>query len=341
MREPYWHDETATLYIGSAREVLAEMPDGSVDCIITSPPPWTPPQDTVPEHAGRYGHEPTPALYIAALRRVFAEAHRVLAEEGTVWLVTADRYAGQTGSAGPSIGSHSRVIRDQAMTGLPVASLIGLPWQLAFALHDDGWSIRNAIVWRQPTGAGELGPLPEDRFATSYELIFLLVKQSRYHFDPEGIRWPSDGSHGAGRRPATGGSRQAAHRLAAVRRRHGRIARRGSGNQVNAVGNCRHRHDAAMPNREWHSAAPSSGTHPGDVWVVPARPSPDTLPIEVPLCCIAAGCRPGGTVLDMFAGTAITGLAARALGRSFIGVTETETLGRSAERRLRRTSGGA
>jgi DNA modification methylase len=44
------------------------------------------------------------------------------------------------------------------------------------------------------------------------------------------------------------------------------------------------------------------------------------LPIGVPLRCIATGCRPGGTVLDMFAGIATTGLAARALGRPYIGI---------------------
>jgi site-specific DNA-methyltransferase (cytosine-N4-specific) len=59
------------------------------------------------------------------------------------------------------------------------------------------------------------------------------------------------------------------------------------------------------------------------------------MPIEVPLSCIATGCRPGGTVLDMFAGTAVTGLAARALGRSFIGVEETQALCRIAAQRLR------
>jgi DNA modification methylase len=58
------------------------------------------------------------------------------------------------------------------------------------------------------------------------------------------------------------------------------------------------------------------------------------MPIEVPLSCIAAGCRPGGTVLDMFAGTAVTGLAARALGRSFIGVALTEDQCRLAARTL-------
>lgn len=38
LREPYWRDEQAAIYHGDARAVLAEMADGSVDCIVTSPP---------------------------------------------------------------------------------------------------------------------------------------------------------------------------------------------------------------------------------------------------------------------------------------------------------------
>lgn len=310
MREPYWHDGTATLYLSDARKVLEEMADGSVDCIVTSPPLWTPHQSGRQPQPG-YGHQPTPALYIAALRRVFAEAHRVLSDEGTAWLAISDQYATQTGWVGASDGRHRRTVSDQAMTGLPISSLIGLPWQLAFALHDDGWIIRNSIVCHHPTT--EPCPLPEDRFAASYELIFLLVKQQRYHFDAQDICCPLAHPDAAGQHA--------------------------SGSQISTAGNRPDQRGAAKPG-EWHSAAAyPSGTQPADVWTVPARSQRDAMPIEVPLCCIAAGCRPGGTVLDMFAGVGATGLAARALGRSYIGIEETESLCRIARHRLRRSAG--
>lgn len=171
MRDPYWHDATATLYAGHPRELLAEMPDHAVDCLVTAPPAWTP--DIGPTQAHQklasYGHEPTPALYVAALRRVLAEAHRVLADEGTCWLITGGRYAGPSGrpAAGPPVGRHARRIRDHAMTGLPATTLIGLPWQLAFALQDDGWIIRNAIIWHHPDAPTETAT---DRLPTIYEL---------------------------------------------------------------------------------------------------------------------------------------------------------------------------
>ena len=97
----YWSNPTATLHAGDARDVLAAMPDGSADCIVTSPPYWAKRDYGV---AGQYGHEPDPAGYIATLRAVFSEARRVLADDGTCWLNLGDSYS--AGSAAPS-GKHA------------------------------------------------------------------------------------------------------------------------------------------------------------------------------------------------------------------------------------------
>src|SRR5690606_16674900 len=65
--------------------------------------------------------------------------------------------------------------------------LLGIPWRVAFALQDDGWILRNAIVWDKPNA------MPEsvtDRLSTTYELVFLFAKSRRYHFDLDAIREP-------------------------------------------------------------------------------------------------------------------------------------------------------
>jgi hypothetical protein len=333
MREPYWHDPTATLHLGDARGVLAEMLAGSVDCIVTSPPAWKPHDDPPSDHEGAesYGYEATPALYVAAMRRVCAEAHRVLADDGTLWLILSDRYGAQTGAPAPADGRHARRLVDPAMTGLPASSLIGLPWQIAFALHDDGWIIRNAIVWDH----GASYESTADRLPLTYELIFLLTKQEQYHFDDDLIRQPrqhSDVAAGSGDRECRLGN--------SIRRRGMRRIGRG-GSYGNAVGRCRNGNDraATVPPGNPDAAAHPSG--PGDVWTLPGRSFWNSLPIEVPLRCITAGCRPGGTVLDPFAGIATTGIAARDLDRSFIGIEADPALCELGKARLSQAAGGA
>ena len=46
--------------------------------------------------------------------------------------------------------------------------MIGIPWRLAFALQQDGWILRNDIVWHKPNA------MPEsvtDRLATRCEHV--------------------------------------------------------------------------------------------------------------------------------------------------------------------------
>jgi site-specific DNA-methyltransferase (cytosine-N4-specific) len=85
------------------------------------------------------------------------------------------------------------------------------------------------------------------------------------------------------------------------------------------------------------------GRNPGDVWSVPTRPyrGPHyaAYPIELPLRCIVAGCKPGGMVLDPFAGTGTTGLAALQLGRSFTGIDLNPAFVDLAASRLRNAAG--
>ena len=98
---------------------------------------------------------------------------------------------------------------------LPPKTLVGQPWRVAFALQDDGWILRSAIVWHKPN------PMPEsttDRPTSSYEMVFLLSKQGKYFYDAEAVRELSDrldcgksrrapennGDHGMNGRPGAG-----------------------------------------------------------------------------------------------------------------------------------------
>src|SRR5580704_12137402 len=172
------------LYAGDAQAVLAGMPEASVNCIVTSPPYWGKRDYGT---AGQYGHEDTPAAYVDTMRDVFREARRVLAEDGTCWLNLGDSYSA---SGGGATGMHAYLgehVTTHRAAGMHTKNLLGLPWRVTFALQDDGWILRNAIVWHKPNAMPES---VRDRLSCRHELLFLLTKSPRYWFDLDPIRVP-------------------------------------------------------------------------------------------------------------------------------------------------------
>jgi DNA invertase Pin-like site-specific DNA recombinase len=202
--------------------------------------------------------------------------------------------------------------------GMRAKNLLGMPWRVALALQEDGWILRNAIVWHKPNAMPES---VRDRLNCRHELIFLLVKQAAYWFGLDPIRVPHATPRPAARhrpavRPATSTRRPPARPPG---------ARHPGGTRPPKYGTHTRQVIAARRygNGRRHAAHPR-GRNPGDVWSIPTRPyrGPHfaAFPIDIPLRAIAAGCPPGGMVLDPFCGTGTTGLAARQLGRRFTGI---------------------
>ena len=295
----YYQDDTVTLLLGDCLKALRGLPDGSVDCVVTSPPYFGLRDYGTP---GQYGLESTPAEYVETMRAVFAEARRVLADDGTLWLNLGDSYAYPPGSAGRQ-GNGQRADRTftaegiRGTTALPAKNLLGIPWRTAFALQDDGWVLRNEIIWNKPNA------MPEsvaDRLSTRHEHLFLFTKQQRYHFDLDAIREPLARPEAVGEGIVFGGRKGPDGKV-------GGSARRSGGN-VSVYG----------------AAGQVKGRNPGDVWEISTKPYPAAhfavFPIDLPLRCIKAGCKPGGTVLDPFSGSGTTGAAARQLDRRYVGI---------------------
>lgn len=303
---PYYCDDSVTLLQGSAHEVLAGMPAGSVDCIVTSPPYYGLRDYGTP---GQYGLEETPAAYVEQMRLVFAEARRVLAQDGTLWVNLGDSYSGSWGNQSRTASSPGKIPgndgRFPARTrtgsigpGMPPAkNLMGIPWRVAFALQDDGWILRNEIVWHKPNAMPES---VRDRLSTRHETLFLLSKSERYHFDLDAVREPLSRPEAVREGIVFGGAKGAAGKLGGSGRR--------SGGNVSVYG----------------ATGETKGRNPGDVWSISTRPYPQAhfavFPIDLPLRCIKAGCKPGGTVLDPFSGSGTTGEAARQLSRKYVGI---------------------
>jgi len=65
--------------------------------------------------------------------------------------------------------------------------LLGIPWRVAIALQEDGWILRNAIIWWKPNA---MPSSVKDRLNTTYEYIFHFVKQRKYYYNLDAIREP-------------------------------------------------------------------------------------------------------------------------------------------------------
>ena len=182
---------TAEVFIGDNRETLKQLPDKSVQTVVTSPPYWGLRDYGEDEQIGL---EESPQDFVEQLCLVFDEIWRVLKDDGTIWVNLGDSYAvsgkgspGNFGKHAPSGSArhlehkHSGIVPD----GLKPKDLVGIPWRFAFAMQDRGWYLRQDIIWAKPN------PMPEsvtDRCTKSHEYIFLLTKNAKYYYDNEAIQ---------------------------------------------------------------------------------------------------------------------------------------------------------
>lgn len=291
--KPYHEDDTVTLWHGDSLAVLRELPDASVDCCVTSPP-YFGLRDYGIE--GQYGLEPSPAEYVETMRALFAEVRRVLADDGTLWLNIGDSYYSGRGAATgadakqPARRGFVREVDKPGQTWARPKALLGIPWRVAFAMGDDGWTLRNEVIWSKTNA------MPEsvtDRLASQHEHVFMFSKARFYWFDLDPIREPS-----AERAPRPIGGR-----------------------------NLTPRHQGAADNTGWKDHDVSNhpaGRNPGDVWPLPTQPFAEAhfavMPQALAERAVIAGCKPGGTVLDPFSGSGTTGLAATKHGRKYVGI---------------------
>lgn len=253
--KPYFADDSVALHLGEAHEVLARLPEASANSIVTSPPYWSA-RDYGGE-AGQLGLETTSAEYVARLVAILAEAHRVLADDGTLWLNLGDTYAGKAdASAGRSYRRDKATVipkRVNATAEAPYKSLLMIPERVAWAMVQTGWVLRDRIVWNKTDAQPES---VKDRPHRRHEALFLFSKGPRYWFDLDALR--------------------------------------------------------------------ANGHGPGDVWAVATAHFPAAhfavMPDEIARRAILSGCRPGGVVLDPFAGSCTTGMVAGRLGRRFVGI---------------------
>jgi len=183
----YYEDQKSSLHLGDAESVMSQMHAESVDCVVTSPPYFGLRDYDV---QGQLGSEETVAEYVQNLVSVFRQVRRVLTPSGTAWLNLGDSYARGFGGGSPgaksatNIGSYAN--RRPGKKALPGSgkNIIGIPWRVALALQEDGWTLRSDIVWGKPNAMPES---VRDRPSRNHEFVFLLVKSDRYYYDKTAV----------------------------------------------------------------------------------------------------------------------------------------------------------
>jgi DNA modification methylase len=216
-------------HIGDTLELTRQLPDASVDLIVTSPPFLALRSYLPADHPDKHreiGSEPTPADFIDTLLGLTAEWGRVLAPHGSICVELGDTYAGGKGhDDGVTIDYHrdnaygsatitrTRSAHNKLGNGWPLAkSLTGIPtiypWSLAYGRNlltgqpspAGQWRIRNVIVWARPNPpVGALG----DKFRPATSYITVACKGPRRYFDLDAVRTEVQHPNAIATRPDT------------------------------------------------------------------------------------------------------------------------------------------
>lgn len=307
---------------GDSLDVLRSISDNSVDCCVTSPPYW---QKRQYENGG-IGLEESPQEYINSLFNIIKEVKRVLKPSGSFWLNIGDSYQNK--------------------------SLLGIPWRIALMMIDDGWILRNNVIWNKHKGG--MNP-NKDRFGSVFEDFFFFVKSEKYYFDADAVRSKprqtkvKNGSVVS----ATGVSGIRYKRQIELSTSLSDEEKKNASEQLEQVLNRIRRGEISdfrmvirNEQRTTHSDSTRlsgrakelkdkgfyflfynpKGTMPGDVWdIMPEdtqRRKMHFAPYPEELCVIPikSTCPQNGVVLDPFSGTGTTMKVAYELGRKSIGI---------------------
>jgi len=189
---------------------LAELADNSVDVIVTSPPYW---QARDYDFVSDLGFEKSPRDYVEKFRPIFRGIKRVMKPTGSFWFNIGDcrsqgkrRQRGRRdtldSNKGPNFGGYADWDGDLAFidvdVDVPPKSFIGIPEMMMFLAMDEGFIIRDKIIWakgiQMPDGDSMGGATPSpilDRYMTSWEYLYLMTKDKYGYFNHKEAKIPA------------------------------------------------------------------------------------------------------------------------------------------------------
>jgi DNA modification methylase len=349
------------VFVGDCKEILTQLKGSGikVQSVVTSPPYFGQRDYNV---KGQVGLEKTPQEYILSLVETFSLVKEVLSDDGVLFLNLGDSYARQGGRT-PGVSRHwdgrerdpggLHALKSLASDiGCKPKNLLGIPFKVAFALQEDGWILRQVIIWAKGcSGQRELqsqvyqlcleegvdpnvafkiadrlepyvgNPMPEsikDRFVTSHEYIFLFAKSQKYYFDIDAVREPH----------------VTFTEKSQMRGGRNHLGKRGSTPEAGKFGGGSNLHDA-----RWDQAFHPKGRNRRTVWTIPTKGYKGShmavFPPELVEPCILAGSRSGDVVLDPFMGSGTVAGVCEKLNRQWIGIELNKEYANLVPRRIK------
>lgn len=330
-----------TIINGDALLELKKLPSESVDMVITSPPYWNLRDYNVD---GQLGLEPTFYEYISKLCDIFDDVKRVLKKEGTCWVNLGDTYSGN--KEGKTDNKVSQYLQDTSTNIHKKATitekcLCQIPSRFGIEMANRGWILRNTIIWHKKNA------MPSsvlDRFTNKYEQVFFFVKNKRYYFDGDSVRIPfeteeySKAEYRASRKYKGKMIVENAESYGSPRARNSRQYNSGENTKNRELEEISIKFGTRRPPGNDYKRNPL-GKNKGDVWTLISDPFPEahfaTYPPALIIDMIKSGCPMGGVILDPFFGSGTTGLVAKQLDRSFVGIELNPKYIEIAEQRLK------
>lgn len=211
----------ARYIVGDVRDVLATIPDGSIDLVMTSPPFLALRSYLPADHPDKHreiGSEPDPATFLDTLLLLTAEFGRVLAPHGSICVELGDTYSGSGGAGGDynpdglrdgqskfegsnqrrgKVVDHNSGRRNPPDTWPLPKSLCGIPhlYHLSLAYGRNlltgeespagRWRVRNVVAWCRPNPpVGALG----DKFRPATSYMTIACREGSRFFDLDAVR---------------------------------------------------------------------------------------------------------------------------------------------------------
>lgn len=321
------------IHCGDSLDVLKQMPNEFIDCLITSPPYWGLRDYGV---ASQLGLEKNFEDYINKLCNIFDEGKRILKKEGTCWVNIGDTY--NSTPIGKQIdpkrlsstGEYSYNFKKNVNRKLPIKTLLQIPSRFSIEMCNRGWILRNAIIWHKPNC---MPASIKDRFTVDFEYLFFFVKNKKYYFEQQ-------------LEPVKQSSIDRLNRAVSNKNKW-----------INGPnGQTKHTINQPRPNRKrckekatnsseffggYHLVAPfdiKGGRNKRCVWKITTKSFKEAhfavFPPELIETPIKAGCPENGIVLDPFMGAGTTGLVAKKLNRDYIGIELNKKYIKIAEKRI-------